>query len=262
MTRDTRWRRRRAARPGIRRDGSRHRATSPDEQHRHPHPRHATPRPRAASTPDLIQIDLRGPSGSRVPWCFTGVRHLTDSIAMWRAEHANFARLLDLLEEQLAAFFGGDEPEYALMLNIVSYLQEFPDRVHHPHEDAVFERLVARDAELRIPINRLLQEHRVIAIAGEELSTRLNEIVAGEVVLRSSVEAAAATYLAYYRHHLATEESEILPRAARLLEPADWRDVARAVAHPVDPLFGNPPEERFVDLRVRVDALHRRSAPP
>jgi hemerythrin-like domain-containing protein len=174
---------------------------------------------------------------------------------MWSAEHANFARLLDLLEEQLAAFFGGDEPDYALMLEIVSYLQECPDRVHHPHEDAVFERLVARDPDLHIPINRLLQEHRVIAVAGEELSARLNDIVAGAVVLRSSVEAAAATYIAYYRHHLATEEGEILPRAARLLEPADWRDVARAVARPADPLFGNPPEERFADLRARIDAL-------
>jgi hemerythrin-like domain-containing protein len=182
---------------------------------------------------------------------------LADSIAMWRAEHANFARLLDLLEEQLAAFFGGDDPDYDLMLDIVSYLHEYPGRVHHPHEDAVFERMVARDPALRIPINRLLQEHRVIAVAGDELRSHLNEIATGSVVLRSSVEAAAATYLAYYRHHLATEESDIVPRAARLLEPHDWQQVARAVPHADDPLFGNPPEERFLELRERLDARRR-----
>jgi hemerythrin-like domain-containing protein len=172
----------------------------------------------------------------------------------WRAEHANFARLLDLLEEQLAAFFGGDEPDYELMLEIVAYLKEYPDRVHHPHEDAVFERLVAHDAALRLPINRLLQEHRVIAVAGDTLRSFLEEIVAGAMMLRSDVETAAATYLTYYRHHLATEEGEILPRAARLLEPDDWRAVARAVPRVVDPLFGNPPADRFVVLRQRLDA--------
>jgi hemerythrin-like domain-containing protein len=183
---------------------------------------------------------------------------LVDPIAKWRAEHANFARALDLLEEQLAAFFDGDAPDYTLMLCIVSYLREYPDRVHHPHEDAVFERLVVRDPTLRLPINRLLQEHRVIAVAGDELRAHLDEIVAGAVVLRSSVEAAAATYLAYYRHHLATEDGEILPRAARLLDSDDWRAVARVVSHhPGDPLFGNPPEERFLDLRARLDARQR-----
>lgn len=179
---------------------------------------------------------------------------MADSIVRWRAEHANFALALDLLDEQLATFFGGAEPEYEVMLGIVSYLQEYPDRVHHRHEDAVFERLVARDPSLRLPINRLLQEHRVIAVAGEALRAHLDDIVAGAVVLRSSVEAAAATYLAYYRHHLATEEGDILPRAARLLEPDDWRAVARAVPHLPDPLFGNPPEDRFLDLRERLNS--------
>lgn len=179
---------------------------------------------------------------------------MADPIAMWRAEHANFANLLLLLEEQLAVFFGGDDPDYDLMLGVVSYLQEYPRQVHHPHEDVVFERMVAHDPTLRMPVNRLLQEHRVIAVAGDELRARLNDIVAGGVLLRSSVEAAAATYLAYYRHHLATEERDMLPRAARLLDPSDWRQVAQAVTHRVDPLFGDPPQERFLELRRRVDA--------
>ena len=179
---------------------------------------------------------------------------MADSIALWHAEHVNFSRLLDVLEEQLAAFLDGDEPDYGLMLDIVAYLHEYPDRVHHPHEDAVFKHLVQRDPSLRLPINRLLQEHRVIAVAGDELRARLDEIVSGVAILRSSVEAAATLYLAYYRHHLAIEEREILPRATRLLEPHDWERIALAVVRGPDPLFGTVPEERFHDLRELMDA--------
>ena len=94
---------------------------------------------------------------------------MADQIAQWHSEHMRFARLLDLLEAQVAAFHEGARPNFGLMLDIISYLREYADHSHHPREDAAFERLLIRDPTLRLPINRLLQEHRVIAVAGEEL---------------------------------------------------------------------------------------------
>lgn len=140
------------------------------------------------------------------------------------------------------------------MLDIVSYLGEYADRFHHPREDALFARMVQRDPALRMPINRLLQEHRVIVVASEELRSRLTDIIAGALMMRSAVESAAAIYLAYYRHHLATEENEILPRAARLLEPHDWDSIASAVLPISDPLFAGAAEERFRELRELLEA--------
>ena len=57
---------------------------------------------------------------------------MTEPISAWHADHVNFARLLDLLERQLAAFHAGEQPDYALMLDIVHYLRHYPDRFHHP----------------------------------------------------------------------------------------------------------------------------------
>jgi hemerythrin-like domain-containing protein len=101
--------------------------------------------------------------------------------------------------------------------------------VHHPREDLAFERMVQRDPALRIPVNRLLQEHRIIAYAGESLLERLEDAANGGFAPRAELEAAAATFLAYYRSHMATEESAILPRAAELLQDADWAAVAAVV---------------------------------
>lgn len=174
---------------------------------------------------------------------------MVDLIALWHAEHANFARLLNLLDEQIAEFHDGQAPVFGLMLDIVSYLREYADRFHHPREDAAFTRLVLRDPTLRLPINRLLQEHRAIAVAGDEFVARLNEVIVGNVIMRASVEAAAALYSTYYRHHLATEERAILPRAASLLRPQDWSIVGSAVPPVEDPLFGDAPGGAYGELR-------------
>jgi hemerythrin-like domain-containing protein len=177
---------------------------------------------------------------------------MADAIAVWHAEHADYSRLLDVLEEQVVAFHVGQTPDYPLMRDVVSYLRGFPDRYHHPREDVAFARLVERNPALQLPINRLLQEHRVIAAAGEALVDRLTDILEGMSVARAALEAPAALYLVYYRHHIATEEREILPRAAKLLTPGDWGIVAGAVSSSPDPLFGERFEERYRELRERI----------
>jgi len=184
---------------------------------------------------------------------------MTALAAIWHAEHVNFARLLDLLEKQVAAFHVGGQPNYDLMLDVVYYLRHYPDQVHHPQEDVAFARLLERDPKLKPQIDRLMQEHRVIAGAGETLLAHLDEVVAGALEPRSIVESAAATYLAYYRRHLAAEEQEVIPRAAELLTPQDWAAVAVAVPARPDPLFGEDVEARFRKLRRQI-ALEAQNA--
>ena len=172
----------------------------------------------------------------------------------WHADHVRFGHLLDLLQREVTKFHYDERPDYELMRDIVHYLTSFADQLHHPREDVAFARMVERDSGLRLPIARLQQEHRVIAVAGESLLSRLNDIAADVVVERSAVEAAAATYILYYRHHLAIEEEEVLPRAGDLLDASDWAMVAAAVpAHP-DPLFMDNASERYRELRRRLAA--------
>ena len=152
----------------------------------------------------------------------------------------------------MRAFHLGEPVDYALLLATLYYLRDYPDRVHHPREDAAFARLVERDRALQLPIARRLQEHRVIAAAGEELLKLLQGAVDDALIDRSAIEAAAATYLVYYRHHLAAEEQELIPRAAELFTPSDWAVVATAPV--ADPLFGQDYEARYRELRRLIAA--------
>jgi hemerythrin-like domain-containing protein len=175
-----------------------------------------------------------------------------DAVKAWHDEHDYFRRLLALLQRQLDVFHGGERPNYQLMLDIVSYLREYSDRVHHPREDVAFELLAKRVPELELPLARLRQEHRVIARAGEALAKLLDEILGGSVIPRAEVEMAAATYLVYYGNHIAKEEEDVLARAAGALSPEDWKAVKAAVPGEQDPLFGEKPAERFRILRRQI----------
>jgi hemerythrin-like domain-containing protein len=177
---------------------------------------------------------------------------MQDPIAAWRTEHAYFSRLLDLLQQQLDAFHSGEQPNYELMLDIVSYLRDYTDQFHHPREDAAFARLAKRCPDLELVLARLGQEHRVIAQAGETLRRYLHAILAGSIVPRAEVEAAAATYLVYYGGHIAKEEDAVLARAARELTREDWVAVASAAPAGHDPLFGSDVQDRYRELRRKI----------
>lgn len=175
-----------------------------------------------------------------------------DPIATWHAEHVYFSQLLSLLHKQVDVFHTGQRPNYELMLDIISYLRDYSDRFHHPREDVAFARLAKRCPDLQPALARLSQEHRVIAHAGETLLGYLQAILDDALVPREQVEAAAATYLVYYRNHIATEEGDVLARAASNLTREDWEAVKAAAPPGPDPLFGPEPDKRYRDLRRQI----------
>lgn len=177
---------------------------------------------------------------------------MVDPIKAWHEEHMYFNRLLALLQHEVDVFATTEVPNYPLMLDIVEYLRDYADRYHHPREDAVFSRLANYLPDRELPLARLQQEHRVIANAGATLQRLLEEVQADAVVSRAEVEVAAATFLVYYGNHIAREEEDILPLAAKTLSGDDWRAAAAAAPAGDDPVFGPSPKARFRDLRRRI----------
>jgi len=177
---------------------------------------------------------------------------ITSPIAAWRAEHVYFKRLLDLLHKQVDVFPTGQRPNYELMLDILHYLRHYTDQFHHPREDVAFARLARHCPDMKLTLDRLTQEHRVIARAGTTLLKYLEEATAEAVIPLSAIEVAAATYLVYYGNHIAKEEEDVLSRAAQVLTADDWEAVRAAVPVGHDPLFGDHPEERYREVRRQI----------
>lgn len=177
---------------------------------------------------------------------------MVDVIDAWHREHARFARFLNLLDGQLAEFHDEGSPNYDLMRDIVHYLHDYADRYHHPREDLAFASLVQREQALKPVVDRLLQEHRVIGLTGANLLDLLDAVTSDAMVSRQAIEAAAATFLTYYRRHLETEEREVLPRAAAVLQPADWKRVEDALPAGPDPLFDEQIRQRYRHLQMHM----------
>ena len=178
---------------------------------------------------------------------------MTDSIALWRAEHANFATLLDLLEGQLDIFHAGEKPDYELMLDIMFYMTRYPDVSHHPKEDLAFARIREREVSAHVIVDELTEQHARLKEFGDVLVRALDDIVNGSIAVRERVEVPGRAYIADFRSHMQKEETAILPLAAKLLRARDWAAIDAAIRHIDDPLVAKNGEERYAALRRQIE---------
>jgi hemerythrin-like domain-containing protein len=177
---------------------------------------------------------------------------MSKQIGIWKAEHVDFLRLLGILQSQIGSFRDKGELNYELMLDIVYYLTQFPDRFHHPREDIAFGKLAERDRSAQARVRELLGEHQVIASAGKRLVEHLDAILGGAILERETVEVDAATYIAYYRQHMMREETDLFARLDQVLGDEDWKAVADAITPEADPLFGGEIEQRYQQLHRQI----------
>lgn len=176
-----------------------------------------------------------------------------DDVNLLLAEHQRFAKLITLLEEQIAQFHRGDQPDYELLRDIFDYMTNYPDRFHHPKEDLVFARLAARKLGAKAHVIELQRQHRLIAASGTRFLANLEAALNGTILPRAAVEEPALEYINLYRTHMALEEEQLFPLARSILVAADWEDAHNAIGTGVDPVFVDRVEDRY-------RALHRQIA--
>lgn len=177
---------------------------------------------------------------------------MSEHIARWHAEHANYYKLLDLLESLTETFIHSERPDYDLMSDIVYYMTQYPDRFHHPREDVAFRRLLARDPGIAPVIDELTNQHRGISASSEALSADLRAAAEGAMMARATLQSDVRNYLALLRYHMDVEEREIFPRLAGLLDDEDWFLVDSAIHFAADPIFDDVVQERFKTLHRRI----------
>jgi hemerythrin-like domain-containing protein len=179
---------------------------------------------------------------------------LNDRSARWLEEHSNFARLLDVLEGELEAFHWAAKPNYRLMLDVMSYMTQYPDRFHHPSEELAFAKAVHRNPRLQIPVEALNEEHGLLCKMGESLVERLEAVLNEALLPRAEVEAGGLEYIRCLRRHMRREEVEVFPAVGRLLSAKDWDEIDERIEHRPDPVFGPKVLARFRALRRQIAA--------
>jgi hemerythrin-like domain-containing protein len=176
------------------------------------------------------------------------------TVRVLREEHAALAALLrsiGLLLKQSRR--DGSLPDFAALRAMLFYIDEFPEKRHHPKEsELLFAKLRARAPRSRELLNELDAEHT----RGERLIRELHRTLLGFEMLgeprRAEFEATADAYARFYLAHMAKEEQEVLPLALQALTAADWADLDEAFLSNKDPLTGHEPEADYRALFTRI----------
>ena len=155
-------------------------------------------------------------------------------------EHAALAAMLQSLLLMLDRG-PGDEPErfFDVLRAMLFYVDEFPERLHHPKESALlFPRLMRLAPHTQEAITQLEKDHAHSEAAVRELQHLL---LAWELLGESrhaAFDTAARRYVEAYLAHMKLEETAILPVAQAMFTPADWAQLDAAFSHNSDPLTG------------------------
>jgi hemerythrin-like domain-containing protein len=170
-------------------------------------------------------------------------------------EHAALSAMLVSLR-QMVEHGPGDRPEafFDVVRAMLFYIDEFPERLHHPKEsDLLFPRVARCAPQTMDVIARLERDHMQGEAQVRELQHRL---LAWELLgesRRAAFSEAAGRYVDFYLEHMRLEEREILPQAQAALTPQDWAELDAAFASNRDPLTGKyPPDPLYDRLFTRI----------
>jgi hemerythrin-like domain-containing protein len=180
------------------------------------------------------------------------------SLRIIRDEHSALSAMLRSMLLMVERGPDGDDPNFFDVLRaMLFYVDEFPERLHHPKEsDLLFPRVAAKAPELMDTVAQLEKDH----IGGEAAVRELqHQVLAWELLgdsRRVAFNAAANRYVEFYLAHMRVEETVILPAAERLLDAEDWQALDRAFELNQDPLTGKYPRDPAYDRLFTRIVMH------
>lgn len=188
------------------------------------------------------------------------------ALTVIRDEHQALAAMLRSMLMLVAdAQRQGRAPDFAVLRAMLLYVDEFPERLHHPKETALlFPRVRAACPDLAATLDRLERDHGHGETAVRQLA---HALLAWEVLgepRRAAFTSALEHYVSAYLQHMAVEEAEVLSAAQAHLSAEDWAALDAAFAQNRDPLAGHrgePREEDTVFAPLFQQILNKAPAP-
>jgi hemerythrin-like domain-containing protein len=181
---------------------------------------------------------------------------MNTAIQIIREEHRSISAVLHALK-QLAkdAEDTSVEPRFEVFRAMIYYIDQFPERMHHPKEDlCLFARLEVRAPQAAALIGELRAEHVMGARLIRDLEQALVGLEVGWQGGARTFRAAVDAYSDFHWNHMRKEEQQLLPLAERFLTAEDWREIDATFAGNNDPI-ADLREDDFEKLFTRIVSL-------
>jgi hemerythrin-like domain-containing protein len=169
-----------------------------------------------------------------------------------RSDHRNMTMLLDSLDAEIDKLAASGEPDYGLVYDIMLYVTEYPDVVHHPKEDTIYRHLESLRPDISTKLERVEKDHRYIEEWGLKLKYDVEVLSSDTAPDRDRLLAELHDYMEQLREHMYWEETELFSLADELQHYGDWSDVILANNEISDPLFGSQVERKYGRLLASI----------
>jgi len=181
---------------------------------------------------------------------------MKESIRILKDEHRSISAVLlglkhlaDLAQDRKL------KPEFQVFRSMLRYIDEYPERLHHPKEDEfLFAPLARRSPESRKLVEELQTEHVRGAQLIRELERSLMFFEEGWPEGAAEFLGMVDAYSDFHWKHMRKEETQLLPLAERHLTPEDWIAIDAAFARNRDPIAGIQ-EHDFRKLFSRIATM-------
>jgi hemerythrin-like domain-containing protein len=177
------------------------------------------------------------------------------TIPLLRSDHVNFARLLNTLEHQVEIAEIGGAVSNALISMMFIYFREYPQKVHHPKEDLIYNALILHLPDMAANVFHIIREHEQLSeyLESVEQSFRAYNPDSPDSVQIFCYQ--ARRFIAKEREHMALEESHLYPMAVHRLTSEQWSGIDRFMANERDPLFGDTVAAPYQKLAAGIISL-------
>jgi len=154
-----------------------------------------------------------------------------------REDHRNMILVLNILDDLVEQMDAGKDPDFELFDEIMRYMTVYPDAVHHPKEDIVYEQLRAKRPDLTERLDHVPDDHSDIAHLSSLLRDEVEAIIAGAAVRREKMIEDTAAYVSRLRIHIQWEEEDLFMRIDKMLDAEPQKVDVSEYEHIKDPVF-------------------------
>ncbi|WP_341665252.1 hemerythrin domain-containing protein [Vibrio sp.] len=169
-----------------------------------------------------------------------------------RREHSYMVRLLAVLKQKIVQLQTEQAINYTLVKEIVDYMANHSERVHHPKEDILYHYYMEHYGHKK-ELQDLEHEHELLSDKTHTFLNTVEMILQDAVVPRNIFVDQLEDFILAQKRHLELEERSILPLIEKSFSLHDWQEVEkRWNVGEDDPVFGDTIAEEYQQIAHRV----------
>ena len=157
-------------------------------------------------------------------------------------EHVHLEKVFNILDQQVERISTDDTPDYYLIMDITNYIQHYPDLIHHPKEDRIYDIFMHRikKSETKELVKQLQKDHQTLPTETIKLQKLLEKVIHSVVLVsREEIQNQINLFLEAQRKHMNLEEEQLFPLIKETLTEEDWQHLEETKQQQIDPLFGD-----------------------